>query len=138
MKEENLIDKLNGLNFSLEETGDITILNFGKDYEIQEYGFIWDIIHESKKHPSEVDFLFKSDQLILDFSNLNYIDQTGGEFTVLNETYKVLKGKEILFCGINENIEFIFKMISEEEYSKLLKFETREKAIEYYRAQKNK
>jgi hypothetical protein len=65
-------------------------------------------------------------------------DQIGGEFIELIENYKTFKGKDILFSGISDNIDFYFKANLKEDFLKLKQFKTREQAIEYYLTHKNK
>lgn len=135
--ENGWTNNLEELNLKIETKGDIVILTVGKFYSLSDYGFMWTVVYGEGKKLPEWKVLFDPDQLIIDFSEFQGMDQMGGEFFQLRDNYRTFKGKEILFCGITEKTDRFFTQFLEEEYLKFKQIETREKAIEYYLAQKN-
>ncbi len=136
--EEGWSNNLDELNLKIQTEGDIVILTVGEFYNLSDYGFMWTVVYGEEKKLPEWKALFNPDQLIIDFSKFKGMDQMGGEFFQLRDNYRVYKGKEILFCGILEKTDRFFTQFLGEEYLKFKQVETREKAIEFYLAQKNK
>ena len=135
---EGWSNNLDELNLIIETKGDIVILRMGEFYTLRDYGFMWTAVNGEEEKRPEWQVLFDPDQLIIDFSKFQKVDQMSGEFFQLRDNYKTFKGKEIIFCGISKATDSFFRFLLEEEYLKFKQLETREKAIEYYLAQKNK
>jgi anti-anti-sigma regulatory factor len=135
--ENGWTNDLDKLEFTFESIGEILILTVGKFYSLLDYGFMWTVVYGAEKKLPEWQLIFNPDQLIIDFSHFEGMDQMGGEFFQLNEEYKTLKGKEILFCGINEKTDRFFRQFLEEEYLKFKQIDTKENAIQLYLSKKN-
>ena len=131
-----LESELGKTGMNLETVDGLTILNLGDEINLVDLGFLWSALYGTERKSSEWQLLFNSDQLLIDFTKVVYIDQISNEFSELDKEYKRVKGKGIIFCGIQEKIEDVIKFTSGEDYNKLIIFDTREIALDYYLNQK--
>ncbi|MDO7877504.1 hypothetical protein Q5H93_22385 [Hymenobacter sp. ASUV-10] len=117
--------------------GEVAILAAGESHDIIEYGFVWGLIHKDAELASTRETLFEAKQLIIDFSLLKWAGHCSCEYHLLNQTYKTLKGKPIIFCGISPDLQFIFDTLGCTEIAPaLFVLPTLKDALLHYEASK--
>jgi anti-anti-sigma regulatory factor len=131
-----LESELGKTGMTLETVDGLTILNLGDEINLVDLSFLWSALYGTERKSLEWQLLFNSDQLLINFTKVEYIDQISNEFSELDKEYQRVKGKGIIFCGIQEKIENVIKFTSGADYNKLIIFDTWEVALDYYWNQK--
>ncbi len=88
-----------------ERIKDIVIIHFPETYFVGNWGEMLELVRFKK--------ILEAKYIIIDLSNVKYIDDCGGEFYILRKEFKEIGGKDVILSGMPEAFQKIFKHIED-------------------------